>query len=43
MDIRGETMDWINGMRCAIEYMEEHMTEEISYSVWNHGWRVYQK
>ena len=31
MDIRGETMDWINGMRCAIEYMEEHMTEEISY------------
>ena len=24
-------MDWINGMRCAIEYMEEHMTEEISY------------
>ena len=31
MDIRGETMDWINGMRCAIEYMEEHMSEEISY------------
>lgn len=24
-------MDWINGMRCAIEYMEEHMSEEISY------------
>ena len=31
MDIRGETMDWSNGMRCAIEYMEEHMSEEISY------------
>lgn len=34
-------MDWINGMRCAIEYMEEHMTEEISMMRWQNR-HVYQ-
>ena len=24
-------MDWVTGMQCAIDYIEEHLTEDIDY------------
>ena len=27
-------MDWITGMQKAIDYIEEHLTDEVDYESW---------